>query len=250
MALALAEVSRERPAPSLAMASVEEKVGLDTKLEREREWYSNTSRLQNKSDIALAILRRELVRVEDTDDIYKVGRFRSQPSIEGYTPYLTPRATRMLTDFGNIWRTILWQDFQVQTSFERLAVTSMVRTQRYQDRLVADPAKLASPDSTHCTGNAVDIDVSAYYRFDAEGNIWSHAHPGRKAGQIAIGQQLETSLGKLETPTLRADWYDPTITDAAVMAAERMHAAGSINLVKEFTDTPNACLHMAVNPDY
>lgn len=241
----------EAPILSLVAASAQDKAALEAKLERERLWYEDAPRFQDGTEIGQAIDRGALVHIDDDDgNIHRIGRFRSATPVEGYVSFLTPTARRLYVDFGNLYRTVLEQEFGIDDPRIRLAATSMARTQQYQDRLVAVPGKLASADSRHCNGVAFDVDVSAYYRVDEQGNRWSYSHPRRKVGQIAIGQQLEQQLGELAQPTFRADDYSPAVTEAAVEVAEHLHATGAINLVKEFMGTPNACLHIAVNPDY
>lgn len=233
--------------PTLADASDNERAGLDASLTRERTWYANAPRFQTDADIKEAVERGELVLVNNTDDFLLTARFKS--GAEGFSPYLTPRAKRMTEDFSHYWRVLLWQDYQIQPPVDFLAATSMVRSQVYQDKIVSG-GRLASPDSTHCTGNAIDFDSSGYYRLGPNGEIWSHTHPGRRAGQLAVRAELEKRFGVMPDAPQIAGWYNPQINEAAERVAQAMHDEGLINLVKEFSGTPNATLHLAVSPDY
>lgn len=242
--------SLEAPLPSLARADPGEQAALDAKLQRERVWYEDAPRFRTPRDIGQAIDRGDLVYVEDNANTQLIARFRKAQPIEGYIAFATPAVARLVADYGELYRKVLEQEFNIVDPAIRLALTSITRTQQYQDQLTAIPGRLASSDSRHCAGVAFDLDVSAYYRVGEDGVRRSHSHPGRKAGQIAINQQLQQQLGSLAQPTLYADNYDPAVTEAAVVAAEQLHAAGAVNLIKEFSGTPNACLHIAGNPDY
>lgn len=232
-----------------AEASPEERSFLDQHLARERSWYKDTPRFMTDDDIEAAFLLGDLNEVTNTDDIQLIGRFHGEARREN-KPYLTPRAAQMLETFAGLWRVKLWQDFHIQTVETRLSVTSMVRSQARQNALVADSRKLASPDSTHCTGNAVDIDVSGYYSVWNDGLVEIHSHPDRSQVQtLEISKKLATRFGDSGLRK-HARVYDHRITEAAIEVAEKLHADGDINLVHEFAGTPNATLHMAVNPDY
>ncbi len=239
--------TQQQLVPVLARPSQIERAGIEAKLAREREWYGAASRLHDTSDLDEAIANGGLVEIDHGDDYRLIARFES--GIEGFWRFATPKAVRMANEFMSRWRVVLREDFRVQTTEEVLALTSAVRTQQYQDRIV-DAGRLASPDSTHCTGNALDFDASGYYRIDERGNVVSHTHPDRRKGQIAIAQELAKRHGGPTEPTFIDDRYDPRFTDAAILAAESMHRDEIINLVPENMGTANACLHMAVNPDY
>lgn len=236
------------PIISLTDPTELERIHLEEGLARERMWYGDAPRFQTDEDIKAAIHNGALVPVLDTDDFRKTARFSRE--VEGFISYVTPGALRMIQEFSQRWRVLLWEEYHVQHLLDVLAATSMARAQVYQDKLVQSGMKLAVPDSTHCTGNAVDFDASGYYRLDAEGNFWSHAHPGRRAGSLAVKAQLEARHGEMPDAPRIAPWYDGQITEAAIRVAEAMHNEGSINLVREYVGTPNETLHMAVNPDY
>ncbi len=227
------------PYPGYGQATPEVLTQLDHQLQRERAWYMGAHRYNTNQEIDQAYLHGDLVKVHATDDLQPTGRFTNDADL--YLPYLAPNAHRMLTDFGNLWRVTLWNS-GIQDPSYRLAVTSMVRSQLYQDGLVRSTT-LASPDSTHCTGNAVDIDAAGFYRRDYAGQVIAHGHSGRRENHRKISQKIN------RTP-VELGHYDARITDAAIYIADLLHTAGLINRIHEFPDTPNACLHLAAVPDY
>lgn len=236
--------------PGFASASPEELSSLDEKLVRERNWYRDKPRFMLDEDVEAAFLLGDLVEIHNTDDVRRISRFEGEGRNEN-KPYLTPRAAKMLEDFSGLWRVILWQEYHIQTGETRLAVTSMARSQARQDAIVRTAGKLASPDSTHCTVNAVDIDASGYYSVWNDGLVETHMHPERARNLVGeTTDRLRARFGDNGSNPTHAAVYDYHITEAAIRAATQMHETGSINLVHEFVDTPNATLHLAVNPDY
>lgn len=220
---------------------------LEQGMARERAWYEGTPSFGNIRDIGNAFHLGELVRVHSTEDIRLIARLEQK--VEGFWPYLTPRAAGMLGELGNRWRVMLWQDYGVQTENDMLAATSMVRTARYQKKLI-EAGKLASPDSNHCRGESVDLDNTGYYSRDpSTGLVYSVSHPGRENGKQKIREELQ-AMNPMNHEPVYGGIYDPRITEAAQRVAELMYDEGKINLVKEFEDTPNACMHMTVSPDY
>jgi hypothetical protein len=232
-------VSRRLPHQSYGRASSEELEGLDQQLVRERAWYADARRYRTNRGIHRAVRRGALVEVRDSDDLQLIDRFKREP--QTYVPYLTPNALRMAHDFGNLWRMTLWQS-GIQDGLDRLAVTSMVRSKKYQRHIVSS-GSLAVPDSTHCTGNAVDFDMAGYYRMNQDGRIVAHGHPARQARHRRVSLLINRPVAEL-------GYYDPRVTDAALRVATLMHDAGVINRIHEFPSTPNACLHLAAAPDY
>ena len=222
-----------------------EKMNFD--LARENAWYEGAPRFETIRDIGRAFRSGELVRVYSTEDIRLIARLEEK--VEGFWPYLTPRAAGMLGELGDRWRVMLWQEYGVHSEIDMLAATSMARSQRYQDKIVA-AGKLASANSKHCVGVSVDLDNSGYYSRDpSTGLIYSVSHPGRKNGKQKIREELQ-AMNPMDHEPIYEGVYDPRITEAAQRVAELMHGEGKINLVKEFEGTPNACMHMTVSPDY
>lgn len=233
--------------PSLASPSEFEIATMDRALYREREWYRDMPRFEKKKDIETALKKRTLVRVGETKHLRPIARFNT--SMDGFIPYLTPKAMRASRAFGDLWRIVLEQKYEINDPSLRLAITSMVRTQKYQNLLV-ESGRFASPDSTHCTGNAFDIDLSGYYSHTKDEKVLSHVDPRRQEASRKIGSLIAQKIGEPYANTSHADMYDPRITQAALLAAEVMYEEESINMIHEFKGTPNACLHIAVNPDY
>ncbi len=239
--------SNKQLLPSLASPSKTEYDSMDLALQREREWYKDSPRYLVKKDIKRAIRNNELVHLRESEDLKPIARFNT--SMDGFTPYLTPEALRAAKAFGYLWRVIMEEQYGIVDPALKLAVTSMVRTQKYQDKLVAS-GRFASPDSTHCTGNAFDIDVSGYYSLVDNDTAISHVDPRRKAAGQRIGSLIAQSLGETFNAESHGGSYDKRVTESAIWTAEVLFEEYEINRVHEFKDSPNACLHIAVNPDY
>lgn len=241
------KTSKSSLSPSLATPSKQELALMDRALYRERQWYEDTPRFLTNKNIQSAIKKRELRLIDETKDLRPIARFNA--SVEGFTPYLTSNAKRASKAFGSLWRVMLEKEYGIVNPSLRLAVTSMVRTQKYQDTLVKN-GRFASPDSTHCTGNAFDIDLSGYYVHESDVQVVSHVDPRRRKASQKIGTLIARQLGETYNSKSITDHYDERITHAALLAAEVMYEEKSINMIHEFKDTPHACLHVAVNPNY
>ncbi|MCA9333059.1 hypothetical protein KDA00_04275 [Candidatus Saccharibacteria bacterium] len=224
-----------------ATPTADDIVSLDRKLQRERGWYTGLPRFSTNQEIEEAILEGTLVEVTTTADLHPIQRFRDRREV--FIPAVSRNALKMRSDFSKLWRYVLGQSGIFRSDI-RLAETSFVRSEAYQAELL-DRGKLASPDSTHCTGNAIDIDNSGYYRMTAEGFI-SVGDPRRQTQQKETLQKFGEQMDGHEY----SYDYDPRIMDAAYAAADLLHREGVINLVCEFSGTPNATLHMAASPDY
>ncbi len=210
--------------PESIQSVPEELASLRPFLEIEEEWHADSQRFP---DVA-SVLSAGLTPVFDDGNVRPIWRFTSETPPIGSYPLLTPNAFVGLTIFGRVARAIMVQQ-GIGHEDVRFAVTSMTRTERYQADLVRDPDQLASPTSTHPTGNAWDIDSSGVYRMEggvAKPVIDPRRYPGRS--------YIEA--------------YDGRITKAAYGAAILLHNAGIINLVPERTGTPHSCLHMSVSP--
>jgi uncharacterized protein YcbK (DUF882 family) len=241
------QTSKSPLLPSLASPTEFELAVMDRALYRERQWYQDAARFQTKKDIKSAIKKRELILVEASKDLKPIARFNA--SLDGYTPYLTRNAYRASKAFGSLWRMVLAREYNIKDPSLRLAITSMVRTQKYQNILVEN-GRFAAADSTHCTGNAFDVDISGYYSIQSKNQAISHVDPRRRAASAKIGQLIAQKVGEPLLHQAQSDHYDHRITEAALLAAEVLHEEEAINLIHEFKDTPNACLHIAVSPDF
>ncbi len=222
---------------------------LDRQLSLERGWYADAPRFQTRQDIHDAVRSGELVQLHRSFDVLPIGRFGL--GIDGFDPYLTPNAWGAVHDLGGRWRAELEANYGLMlTSNARLAITSMTRSLEYQARLV-DGGRLASPDSTHCTGNAFDVDASGYYVVGLNGGgVESRVDPRRHAARQAIADELKSKHGSSDNEALKSEEYDHFIVESLIAAARKMRDEGAINLIEEFSGTENACLHIAVNPDF
>ncbi|MBP7807481.1 hypothetical protein KA047_03220 [Candidatus Saccharibacteria bacterium] len=212
---------------------------LDTMLARERAWHAETPRYMKSGDIEAARQRGELMTVHGSLNIQPGRRFTDLS--HAYPALLRPETLAIRNEFGRRWRFAM-QTAGIDRPDIRLAETSYTRSQAYQNRLVAQPGKLASPDSTHCTGYAVDFDNAGYFRWEGD-RLISVGHPDREAAQQAFLSSLP------ENRRFECDYdYDERITDIARDVARSLHDIARINLVEEFQYTSNAVLHMAVPP--
>lgn len=236
----------EQLIPSVINPTNEQLAGMDSLLERERAWYADEPRFHSREDIFRAIGRGTLTQLHQSQHLRPIARFAKRP--EGFDPYLTSRAWRFVHDFAESWRTKLQESFDNHSLDLRLAVTSMVRHQTYQNQLV-QAKRYASIDSTHCTGNAVDIDVSGYYHILPDATALSYVDPRRHKARMKIADILSERLGN-EQKSVFTEEYCPSVTVSAIQTAREFHDDGAINLIEEFAGTENACLHIAVNPDY
>lgn len=232
----------------LAKASKTEQEKLEFSLERERNWYPDYRAYNTFRGIEKAINRGDLIELYDSTNIRRLPRFGSAT---GFIPYVTRQTWQAAHDFSDLWREIMWDEHGYVNEEIRLAATSMVRYQKYQNKLVKDRNKLASPDSRHCLGAAIDFDASAYYGITKEGRVLSYADPRRHEGQTKLSRLIIKQYGN-DTPTEIASpiRYQQRVMDCAIKAAQIMHNQEKINFIHEFAGTENACIHMAVNPDY
>jgi hypothetical protein len=216
------------------------KVHADTR--RELAWHNHTLRYASSRAIASAFGSGKLEQVMADENFSPIARYLNPDLRHIYPPYLRPYAHTALKKLTTAWRseaTQLGVDARV-----KLAVTSMVRSLAYQDRLI-EAGKLAISDSVHTAGAAFDIDCSGYYVVEDEQVVRVSERP---ASYIrAIGKQLARQGTRFVPPAVSED-FDGRVSLALERAATDLHDAGIINAVREFSGTPNACLHVAVNP--
>lgn len=224
---------------TFAVATSHEMERLDAMLVRERVWHAATPRYQTDAEIEAARQRGELIRVHGNLNLQPGRRFTDLAHV--YPALLRPEALAVRNEFGRRWRFAM-QAAGIDRPEVRLAETSYTRSQTYQNYLVSQPGKLASPDSTHCAGYAVDFDNAGYFRWEG-GRLISVGHPDREAAQQAYISTLP------EERRFECDYdYDPRVTDIARDVARSLHDITRINLVEEFQNTSNAVLHIAVPP--
>lgn len=236
------------PFESVSIADVtdEELASMNAQLVRERAWYAGATRFQDQSDIWRAVQDGDLVRIESNENHHLIRRLRlpdgERP--EGLDPFLTPNASILLNLYGSMWRERL-ESLGIEDPQLRLALSSLVRSQRYQDSIVAK-GRLASPDSTHCTGNTWDFDGCAYTRIDPEtGRALSIVSP---AG-LAVRQAAIVKMYGKESTDMTSEGYDEKVVLASYDVAHALQDRGAINLVSEFPGTHSAVLHIAGTPE-
>lgn len=143
-----------------------------------------------------------------------------------------------------------------------MAVTSLTRSLDYQKQLIDSGQTLASSDSTHCTGNAMDIDLSGYYKqicdsgsfYSTRRMLFSSVVDSRRfySRQIVSGQLAKEHGQSIAVVQKEEDCeaYDSRITKSIKQVATWMHRLNLINAVIEYPGSERECLHVAVNPQY
>lgn len=237
--------AQHRVARGFTEAGEADFAALDVELAPERRWYAHHPRYQTDSDIEFAFVQGRLVELPNDTNVRRLARFEGA-SRQQFKPYLTPNAVRFAQLFGELWRQELSLHYGIDDQRLRLAVTSMVRSQTYQDDLIR-AGKLASADTTHTTGNTLDFDGAGYYIVE-NGTVAAHGHPARATQRTEILDGLKTEYGEHDIRPHYRDDYDPRVLQCARDVAFTLEQSGIINLVPEFTDTPNAVLHIATNP--
>lgn len=244
----------EAAAPSLAVATAEQRAALAQQTARETAWYADYDRFMTDADIYKAapepgrhIGRLAFVAVDE--NVAPTARLRN-PLNEKYPSFLLPEAFVVHKAIGRMWRKRVLEH-GVEDDRIRLAATSLVRSQANQDILVADPRKLASPDSTHCVGVAEDYDQAGYYWFSPDGRLLKVPHPERSVRQaVEIGEELGSDPDKYVPPTDIAPVpFDHRVNDALAELLDELHKEERINTILEFPWTINQCSHVAPNPE-
>jgi hypothetical protein len=217
---------------------------------RERQWYANHPRFQTNGDIVAAAAQKwrgPLRWIHPDNNVEPIGRLRNPELREIFPPYLLKSSAVALKAIGRAWRRELIASGINQPEL-RLAVTSLARSQEMQDKIVADPGKLAVSDSTHIVAAAFDIDASGYYIKDRRGLV-SITHPDRsKFKEAIISGRLRGMVSHPYSSPPTSEVFNPAVIDALVNVSGRLHELGLINRVLEYTDTPNQCVHIAPNP--
>lgn len=195
----------------------------------EERWHESVPQYTDVEDVLDAIVRFNLEPVVDDGNTRPIRRFGSSTPPVGTYALLSPQASVGLQLFGKVTRAVM-RESGVGHDRVRYAVTSMLRTTRYQEKLVEDPEILASPTSTHPTGHTWDVDASGYYVMRG-GVAEPVMHPDRYHGKLYL------------------EPYDPRISKIAESVASVLSAEGLINLVPERVGSSRACLHMSAAPD-
>jgi len=250
MSLTEAPPQKTLEIPHFSVAQAEDFHRLEGQLVREKEWFQGNDLFpvfQTDAAIEVAAADGTLVRVPSTPDFTPTARFFDNP--DTYKPYIHPIAMWAMTRWVQLTFREL-EECDIETRDIVLPITSMVRSQEYQDKLVSDPTVLATPDSTHCRAMAWDSDGAGYYRRRDDGRLVSVGVPERAPQQQDLVERLrDYGVEEEDLPVFDYESYDPRVNRAQMYAAELlMEREGAINFVLEFADQPNACLHMAANP--
>lgn len=208
----------------------------------ERQWYKPVPTIHNTSELLGAVKQGTLVEVNETDDFLPIMRLRNPKLIDKYPRYLTRHSKALLLEIVTIWRKRMAEEgFDPKI---RLAVTSMARTQEYQNQIVAS-GKLALSDGPHLRGEAFDIDGCGYYLGEQPVN----------PRQQQVGAEFEKAFKEMDAgmpmPTL-VDYskYQPRVHMIVREILDEMMLEDKIHYLHEFPGTTNTVYHIARNPDY
>lgn len=207
----------------------------------ERDWFKKVEPFQNLAQILSAYGSGRLAKVEITANYSPILRLRNPKLAESYPGYLTKAAKILLDEVGQRWRE------QAEASdIDRgihLAVTSLVRTQPYQNTIVK-AGKLADPNSVHTRGEAFDIDASGYYAGDVAINARSAVH-----------NDFQQAFKELDAELPTPQWgdysrYNPKVHDILRRVLDEMSREGKLHFVVEYPGTTNRVFHVCRNPNY
>jgi len=207
----------------------------------ERRWYKKVKPFTSIQEILLAAKRGQLVKITPTKNYCPILRLRNNQLIEKYPPFLTTAAKNLLDEISEKWRS-LCSEAKIDSQI-RLAITSLVRTQKYQDILIKS-GKLAMPNSPHMRAEAFDIDASGYYLGEVPINPRSNYQKQFAKAFSAISAELSSP------PFGDYRLYNPLVHQILLKVLKQMKRENKLNFVYEYPKTTNACLHICRNPDY
>ncbi|HSX48565.1 MAG TPA: DUF5715 family protein [Candidatus Nanoarchaeia archaeon] len=207
----------------------------------ERDWYKDEPPFQSLVQVLTAYGTGRLVKVEPNLDYQPIMRLRNPKLAESYPGYLTAEAKKLLEEVGHLWR--LKMDEAGQDKAIRLAITSLVRTQAYQNTIVK-AGKLADPNSVHTRGEVFDIDASGYYLGDRPVNNRQNLREGFKEAFRELNAEVDS-------PDY-ADFslYKPDVHLLLKQVLNSMQKQGKLHFVHEFPGTGNDVFHICRNPEY
>lgn len=223
-------------------------------LQRELDWHQSSARFQTNDDVSEAFMEGRLIRVTPTDHFRPIARLLNPDLQETYPPFLTKKALKELKKVTKSWHKLV-NKLDKQYKDLRVPVTSLTRSQKYQNGLVK-LGKFATPHSTHCTGYTFDLDASSYYLKQEDGTFKSVPDPRRNTGQTKkiignisknIREIAKDNQAKFHTTQSSAN-YNQEITDLLIEAVKKRAKRGQINYVIEFKGTPNRVVHVCVKP--
>ncbi|TAK89499.1 hypothetical protein EPO04_00055 [Patescibacteria group bacterium] len=207
----------------------------------ERDWYEKVPSFPTNSDIIDAANKGVLVKVVETPDYLPIMRLRNPKLHDEYPPYLTKASAALLGQITAEWRKrMLAEGFDKNV---RLAVTSLTRSQEYQDQIVAS-GKMALSDGPHLRGEAFDIDGCGYYVGDKPVN------PRQKKVGGEFHKAFEQMDAGLPEPEL-IDYseYQPRIHEILHEVLNDLMAKNKLHYLHEFPNTNNTVFHVARNPN-
>ena len=207
----------------------------------ERTWYHKTPGFKSSDQILAAFATKRLAQIVENDDFLPIRRLRNPQLIDTYPSYITSSASNLLIEIGTEWRTSMReQGFDDRI---RIAVTSLIRTNAYQNTLVK-AGKLADPDSAHTRGEAFDLDASGYYIDETPINPRTAMQDDFKKAFKELGAEVfEQSFGDFSL-------YQPKVHEILKSVLIDMQAAGKLHFVHEFPGTGNDVYHICRNPEY
>jgi hypothetical protein len=207
----------------------------------ERSWYHKTPQFKSAEQILAAYTTKRLAQVIPSTNFLPIMRLRNPQLVSTYPSYLTKDAYALLLKIGEQWRLKMVEeklDNQI-----RIAVTSLIRTQTYQNTLVA-AGKLADPDSAHTRGEAFDLDASGFYIGETPINP-----------RTALQEDFRTafrSLGAEVSDQVFGDFglYNHRVHEILKNVLKDMMASGDLHFVHEFPDSGNDVFHVCRNPEF
>lgn len=206
----------------------------------ERDWYSDIPSFANNAAIAATAKKGVLVKITETSDYLPIMRLRNPKLHDEYPPYLTKASAGLLGQITTEWRKrMLAEGFDQNV---RLAITSLTRSQEYQNKIVA-AGKMALSDGPHLRGEAFDIDGCGYYVGDKPVN------PRQKKVGGEFHKAFEQMDAGLPEPEL-IDYneYQPRIHEILHEVLKDLMAQDKLHYLHEFPNTNNTVFHVARNP--
>lgn len=207
----------------------------------ERAWYHKTPQFQSAEQILAAFTTKRLAQVVPTSNFLPIMRLRNPQLISTYPSYLTTDAHGLLLKIGENWRLKMVEeklDGQI-----RFAVTSLVRTQAYQNTLVA-AGKLADPNSAHTRGEAFDLDASGFYIGETPINPRTAMQEDFRNAFRALGAEVsDQAFGDFGL-------YNTRVHELLKEVLQTMMTDGALHFVHEFPGTGNDVLHVCRNPGF
>ncbi len=223
--------------------------GINQALELERQWYADAPRFADNQAVERAVGSGALVLVTYDDNVQPIRRFRNPELRDTYPPYLTPNGLQGLRALGRTWR-LAANEVGVDPRI-KLAATSFVRTDEYEEELIA-AGKFAVRRSTHGSGNSFDIDYCGYSYWDAGLHREVVVSLRPPVEQLTIASAFERDLGVTRTDEplrLGPEHFDERVPACLDFVVERLYGNNLLNFVLEMANTPNGVMHITPSPN-